>query len=273
MLENRVYRGDTAPIDVSLFDEDGISPIPVTDVSWQIRKPDGTVVSGGPSPIEVSETTISFSDTDDPGVYTGQITFTLPDTTKRSSIVSFEVVDPLETTNQSSTPIDGAVDFAWMKLEDMFDSQLGGPYLRDVTKNGFDREKLKRFLPSALYYVNNYYQPATGYDDTTFPFDQHTPLLAQALLVEGIRHLMRSYVEQPSPAGPGQPSWFDRRNYLDRWKIVLQDELNTLNMWLDLFKRDQMGFGDTSILVGGYASYTNRVPRYMRGRYPYIYRW
>jgi len=272
-MKDRIYKGDTAPIDAFLYDEDGVNTIEVTDVSWQIRNPLGVIIEGGPINLEKAEAEIQFSDTSIAGTYTGQITFTLPDGSLRSTIINFEVVDPLETTNQSDNPLDNAVDFAWMKLEDLFDSQLGGPYLRDVTKSGFDREKLKRFTPAALYYINNFYQPATGYDDTNFPFDAHTPLLSQALLVEGIRHLMRSYVEQPSPAGPGQPSWFDRRNYLDRWKAVYDEENNILNMWLDLFKRDQMGFGDTSMLVGGYASAANRVPRYMRGRYPYIFRY
>lgn len=272
-MKNRIYKGDTAIIEANLFDEDGINTIPTQNVSWQVRKPDGAVITGGPNVIDESMAAIPYTDTTQAGSYAAQVTFTLIDGSRRSTIMNFEVVDPLETTNQSLTPIDGVIDFAWMKFEDLFDSELGGPYLRDRTKNSFDREKLKRFLPTALYYINNYYQPATGYDDTTFPFAQHSPLLAQALVVEGIKHLMRSYVEQPSPGGPGTPSYFDRRNYLDRWKIILDSEEQTLNMWLDLFKRDQMGFGDTSTLVGGYASYTSRIPRYMRGKFPYVYHW
>ena len=159
-----------------------------------------------------------------------------------------------------------------MKLEDLWDSDLGGPHLRDATKAIFDREKIRRLLPDALYNINNVYQPATGFDETTFPYQNHRPLLAQALLVESIGHLMRAYVEQPLPAG-ANVSYFDRRDYLQRWQMILQMELDKLNRWLDLFKRDLMGLGYSAMLVGGYASYPSRVPRYMRGRYPYIVRY
>lgn len=273
-MRDRVYRGDTAIIEANLYDEDGVSHVPVTSVSWQVRKPDGSVAEGGPTNLSDSSAAITFSDTSTPGQYTTQITFTLVDNSLRSTVASFEVVDPLATSveNDSSSPIDKTIDFAWMKLEDLFDSELGGPYLRDQTLANFDRTKLGRLLPSALYNINNYYQPSTGYDTTTFPFDHHMPLLAQGLLVEGIRHLIRSYVEQPLPSGPGTPSYFNRRDYLNRWQTVLQSEEQQLNMWLDLFKRGEMNFGDTALLVGGYASYPSRIPRYMRGRYPYVYR-
>jgi hypothetical protein len=60
---------------------------------------------------------------------------------------------------------------------------------------------------------------------------------------------------------------------MNRWQSVLQQEEKKLFMWLDLFKRDQMGLGQSSMLVGGYASYAARYPRYMRGRFPYyLYR-
>lgn len=272
---DRVYKGDTAIIEANLFDEDGVSPIPVQSASWQVRKPDGNIATGGPTVIEDSEISIAFADTVLPGSYSTQVTFLLPDSSKRSTVLSFEVVDPLESTNigTSDTPEEKVIDRAWMKLEDLFDSELGGPHLRDRTLQNFDREKMKRLVPDALYNINNYYQPSTGFDEATFPYDAHSPLLAQGILVESIYHLMRSYVEQPTPVGAGTPTYFDRRDYLNRWQMILTGEEKRLDMWLDLFKRDQMGFGSSSLLVGGYASYGNRVPRYMRGKYPYTYRW
>lgn len=274
-VRDRVYKGDTAIIEANLYDEDGVSLIPVQNVAWQVRKPDGTLVSGGPTVITTSDASIAFNDTVLPGAYATQVTFTLPDSSKRSTILSFEVVDPLENTSPqvSDTPVEKVVDRAWMKLEDLFDSDMGGPHLRDRTLQNFDREKMKRLIPDALYNINNFYTPATGFDDVTFPYDSHAPLLSQGILVEAIYHLMRSYVEQPTPVGPGSPSYFDRRDYLNRWQTILVGEEKRLDMWLDLFKKEQMGFGSSSLLVGGYASYGNRVPRYMRGKYPYTYRW
>jgi len=272
-VRDRIYKGDTAVIEANLFDEDGVSTLPVQTVSWQVRKPDGTIVTGGPQALDRSEASIAYTDTTLPGAYASQVTFTLTDGSLRSTVLSFEVVDPLETTSQSDNNVDAVVDRAWMKLEDLFDSELGGPHLRDRTMQNFDRSKMLRLLPDALYNINNYYTPATGFDETTFPYDSDMPLLAQGILVESIYHLMRSYVEQPQPVGSGTPTYFDRRDYLNRWQLILQGEEKRLDMWLDLFKKNQMGFGSSSLLVGGYASYPTRYPRYMRGKYPYVYRW
>lgn len=273
-MQERVYRGDTAIIEANLLGEDSAQPLAATSVRYSIKKPDGSIVNN-PATINVDETDISiaFNETDLVGQYLSQITFTLEDGTSRSTILSFEVIDPLESTFDSDNPIDKTVDRAWMKLEDLFDSEIGGPHLRDRTMASFNRDKMARLLPDALYNINNFYQPASGYDETTFPYDQHSPLLAQALLVETIYHLIRSYAEQPQPAGAGTPTYFDRRDYVNRWQAILQTEETRLNAWMDLFKRGDMGFGTTSILVGGYASYSNRYPRYMRGRYPYVYRY
>ena len=276
-MQDRVYKGDTALVEASLYDDDGTSPLPATWVDYSIKKPDGDVFTVSAMPVDSTLVSIAFGDTFLPGQYLAQITFTLddPDLTRRSTVLSFEVVDPLESTfdDPTATDVEHTVDRAWMKLEDLFDSELGGPWLRDKTMATFSRDKMMKFLPDALYNINYYYQPQTAYTEIDFPYSTEMPLLAQGLLIESIRHLMRSYVEQPQPLGAGTPTYFDRRDYLQRWQQILQIEEDRFNMWLDLFKRGLMGFGHTSILVGGYASYTSRYPRYMRGRYPYVYRW
>jgi hypothetical protein len=272
-MAQRIYVNDTALIDVDIVGDDGVNHLTASTVEYTFKKPDGTTITGGPQAVSESEATVVIADTDLPGLYTGQITFVLADSSRRSVVSQFEVIDPLQTTEDATTPLESVIDRAWMKLEDLFDSDLGGPWLRDRTLSIFDREKLARLLPDALYNINNSYQPALGYDDNNFPFTQHSPLLSQALLVESIYHLMRSYVEQPAPLGGGNITYFDRRDYLSRWQSILQGEEDKLNKWLDLFKRDQMGFGSGAILVGGYASFAARYPRYIRGRYPYNIRW
>jgi hypothetical protein len=272
-MAERIYINDTALVDADIVGEDGVNPLTASTVEWTFKKPDGTAITGGPQTVTESVASIVITDTDLPGLYTGQITFVLSDSSRRSVISTFQVIDPLQTTEDSTTPLEAAIDRAWMKLEDLFDSDLGGPWLRDRTLSTFDREKMFRLLPDALYNINNSYQPALGYDDTSFPFNQHSPLLSQALLVESIYHLMRSYVEQPNPLGGGNITYFDRRDYLNRWQSILQGEEEKLNKWLDLFKRDQMGFGSSSVLVGGYASFAQRYPRFIRGRFPYNIRW
>lgn len=270
-MADRVYKNDSAILEANLFDEDGVSPLPATSVSWQVKKPDGTLASGGPTPVGVAEADINFTDTSDPGLYLAQITFTLTDGAKRSTMFSFEVIDPLESSSEGTTNLEKALDMSWMLFEDLFDSELGGPFLRDRTMAQFNRNKMDRLAPRAFYRIGNTFQPASSYDETNFPFAGHTPLFTQAMLVETINHLMRSYVEQPSQPNANIP-YFDRRDYLNRWKLILDGEEKLLIDWLDLFKRDQLGF-QSSLLVGGYSTNSIRYPRYMRGRVPYVYRW
>lgn len=274
-MADKVFKNDTAIIEANILDEDGVNPLPASSVDWIVRKPDGTDIPGGPATVSKTEANILVNDTVSTGLYAAQVTFTLQDGSRKSTVVNYEVIDPLQITSDTDSVIgvEAAVDRAWMKLEDLFDSEFGGPHVRDRTMAQFSRDKIKRFVPDALYGINNTYQPATGYTETDFPYLQHTPLLSQALLVESIFHLIRVYTEQPAPIG-GNVTYFDRRDYLNRWQSVLTLEEQKLVGWLDLFKRDQLGYSSTSTLLGGYAGTYAQPPRFMRGRYPYIgYRW
>jgi hypothetical protein len=272
-MADKVFKGDSAILEANILSQDGVNPLSATQVSWVVRKPDGTTITGGPTNVPATQANVVVNDTSQTGTYASQITFTLNDGNKKSTVVNFEVFDPLEQADVSTTGSDAAVHRAWMKLEDLFDSQFGGPHVRDRTEAQFSPQKISLLLPDALYGINQTYQPTTNYDATTFPWDQHTPLAAQALLVESIYHLIRSYTEQPAPVGTGV-TYFDRRDYLARWQSVLTLEETKLTTWLDLFKRDQLGYSSTATLLGGYAGTYARPPRYMRGRFPYIgYRW
>lgn len=213
-----------------------------------------------------------------PGLYTAVANFTLANGIIVSVPESVEIIDPLaENSPEGLTTADLIIDHAWMKLEDLFDSEdsesgLGGPWLRDKTFKVFNRDKLARFLPDALYLINNEFQPVTDFDEVNWPV-AHVPLASQALMLEGIYHLIRSYVEQPMPAG-GQIAYFDRRDYMARWQSVLQSENDKLMKLMDVFKLQYTGFGSTSILVGGYATPITRLSRFWRTRYPrYIGPW
>jgi len=131
---------------------------------------------------------------------------------------------------------------------------------------------MAKLLPDALYTIGATFTPVIEYTEDNFPFDHHSPLAGQSLLVESIRHLMRSYVEQPVPVG-SNVTYFDRRDYLNRWQSILQMEVDKLTAWIDIFKQSQFAFGSTAMLVGGYNSPAYRIPRYMRGRYPYQIRY
>lgn len=239
----------------SVFEWDGIV--------WNEIPPTGSsTLTGNTASLSVPGAVINET-----GLYKGRARFTLDDSSVRSTPLSFESIDPFD--DIGITDIDNVIDRAWMKLEDCFDSELGGPHLRDRTLAIFDKEKMSLLLPDALFNINNEFTPITSYTEENFPYNPSGPLLTQALLVETIYHLMRSYAEQPLPVGAGQISYFDRRDYLQRWQTILQMEETKYLRWLALFKNELMGFGSGALLVGGYATYA-RMPRFMRARYPRV---
>lgn len=193
-------------------------------------------------------------------------------TAERTLTSQTQVYDPLILNQPANTVPTRIVDHAWMKLEDLFDSELGGPWLTDESIKSFNKDKLALLLPDAIYLINNEYQPITTFTEENWPED-HIPLASQALMVEGIYHLIRSYVEQPLPSG-GTLNWYDRRDYITRWQSVLQKEEQKLMNLADKFKLQFTGFGATSMIVGGYATPITRLSRFWRTRYPrYIGPW
>lgn len=307
-MADRIYTNDSAVIETDLTDDETGEPVTISSVRFEINDPNGvplyvstlpttpvagqlvvlnnaidtfdqndilqwdgtqwTTVGTATDPVIADDNATVYVVpsliTGTPGLYQGRAQFTTPDGLVKSTRITFEVVDPMET---PSTTIEGrVVDHAWLKLEDLFDSELGGPWLRDKTVKSFDKQKLAALLPDALYTINNEYQPTTTFDSTNWP-EAHIPLAAQGLLVEGIYHLIRAYVEQPLPSGSPM-SWFDRRDYLQRWQSVLQTEEQKLFRLLDVFKIQYTGFGSTSILIGGYSSPITRLSKAWRTRYP-----
>jgi hypothetical protein len=306
-MADRIYLNDSAVIETDLTDDETGEPILVDSVSYQFNDPNGiplfvrtlpltpfigqlvvlTGADGGfvandvvewngaqwnkvdtaPAPIlEENNSVFVFPAilTNDVGLYQGRAQFTTQDGLVKSTRVAFEVLDPMETL--SPTVVGRIIDHAWLKLEDLFDSELGGPWMRDKTLNSFNKDKLAALLPDALYTINNEYQPTTTFDETNWP-EAHIPLAAQGLLVEAIYHMIRTYVEQPLPSG-GEMSWFDRRDYMQRWQSVLTVEEQKLFRLLDVFKIQFTGFGSTSILIGGYSSPITRLSKAWRTRYP-----
>lgn len=201
------------------------------------------------------------------GTYRARAKFILADGSQRSQFVNFEVVDPLEI---STTDIDKTIDLTWMMLEDCFDSDLGGPYLRDVTLANFDKKKLALLTDNALMAIN-LKPPAQDFTVDSFPYTQGRALLAKSLLIEAIKHLMRSYVEQPNVVGAGQISYFDRRDYRDRWQAMYQIEMEEFKHWLALWKRGFWNFGSGSLLIDLKSGRRQMYPQLDRARGRYWY--
>jgi hypothetical protein len=170
------------------------------------------------------------------------------------------------------------VEQGWNRFEDLFDSPLGGPNLQVYAQSHFNRARIAQLLRFAVGRLNTAAQPYQTYTldgdgGATFPIATWGALLEQALYCEILKHLRRSYVEQPLLQG-GEVTRHDRRDYMDRWSQVLSDEQQQLKEQLDVFKIRAMGLGRPAVLVSGGAY--GRAPsgiQYMgtRGR-PRFYR-
>jgi hypothetical protein len=267
----RIFTGDTATLNAYIFEEDDETPVPLTDiagVNFTVRKPGdppnspsinqpGTIPEDG-----LGQYIVQSVDTDVAGEYLSRAQFTLTDGTVRSVIVDFDVIDPFE--EVGSSPGDSAVDSAWRMLEDLFDSELGGPWLRDMTKARFDKSKMRLLIPQVLLEIN-YVQPQSGYTEITFPYTANdgTALFAQGLLVATIRHLMRSYTEQPdvmnSPVG-----FLDRKRYTQAWKFIYDIEEAKFQKWLWGWKLYTFRSSNAALLVGTKAG--RLLPAPLRSR-------
>jgi hypothetical protein len=309
---NPVYMHDSAPLEASIFDEDGVTPITPTSASWAITRPDGkpllvtalpayipivgeriitnatvgavpafhTLEWNGSAWIDLGSPLASQTLTNNTtaylvptygtymeGTYKARAMFILSDGSQRSQFLEFEVVDPLAT---STTDFDKMLDLTWLLFEDCFDSDLGGPYLKDVTLANFDRKKVAALAPLALLTIN-VKPPVQNFTVDNFPYTDSMALFAKALEIEVFKHLMRSYVEQPAVQGASSISYFDRRDYLQRWQTLYQIEAEEFKHWLALWKRGFYNFGSGSLLIDMKSGRRQMYPQLDRARGRYWY--
>lgn len=252
---NTINAGDTAEVYAYVYDlrDQKIPATDLTAVEFTIEYPDKTRLTDAGAITGDSTGYIQFDDTEQIGEYKGVGTFTLGTGAIRSVRADFEVIDPFNPPELDNEDVVGLQ--VWSKLEDCFDSEEGGPWLQDVTMATFKKEKMKNFISTALFLINEK-NPPTDLVLGTFIVDgtlqASSPLLVQGTLVEVIRHLMRSYVEQPTPTG-GQIVYEDRRDYLQRWQTLLQAEEQRLDALTALYKRQFLGLGHSKVLVSSKA--------------------
>ena len=157
----------------------------------------------------------------------------------------------------------------WSRFRDLIDSTDGGPNLTTYYQAHWSRGRVAQMMKIAVMKINTSAQPWANYtlDGSTgpeFPILLWGGLLSSYSYVEMIKHLIRSYNEQPALAGGAGVTRLDRRDYTDRWRETLQDEQAELKSMLDVFKIRHMGLGNPKVLVSG-GTYGRYAPTRIAG--------
>lgn len=260
--------GDTAELEATLYDNENqpFEADELISVKFTIQAPDGTRTEKTGEINDEGLGILNFNDTDQLGHYPVVATFRTENGLK-STRCDFETIDPFNEKEPSPSWV--IANDAWEKFEDCFDGEEEGPWLRDMTLKVFNKRKMENFIDDALMDINLQHPP-TNLQLNTFVGTEPTvhllegaPLLTQGLVIQLIKHLMRSYVEQPNPTS-GMISWHDRRDYLQRWKLVLEQEEKQYERMRALWKRQFMGLGSVVTLVSSKAG--RLLPAPMRTR-------
>jgi hypothetical protein len=98
------------------------------------------------------------------------------------------------------------------------------------------------------YFTTPIPNPDPNLPANTYQPDPDRIVLVQATLLAVIKHLMRSYVEQPQPQG-ANIVWQDRREYLQRWQSIYQIEDAAFKEMVLLWKRQFYNFGQGALSV------------------------
>lgn len=201
----------------------------------------------------VYRVTMSSVETATAGLYKLSFVYTLGGVPQVYS-VDVEIPDATAPVYEAlSDGMKNVVASVWMRFEDLFDSDIGGPHLRMYAQAKFGRERVAQLMRVAIERLNTVAQPHQSFDlyaPSEFPYSQWGGLLAHATYIEVIKHLMRSYVEQPSAENVSSAR-LDRRDYLQRWEQVLQLETADLKAELDIFKMSAMSLSSPAIQVAG----------------------
>lgn len=225
------------------------------------------------------ETTLSSAETASPGIYKVTWSYAI-DGAQQSFVSLVEVGESSPAYDRLDDGMKAVVESAWMRFADLFDSPVGGPHLQVYFQSRFGRGRMAQLLGIALGRLNTVAQPHMTYslegppNGKQFPLGQWGALLDQALYIEAIKHLIRSYTEQPMPMGVNVAR-LDRRDYMDRWRSILDLEREDFDSQMDVFKMAHMGLGRPRVLVSGgvYGSYgPTRLPHSAAARPRYYAR-
>lgn len=166
-----------------------------------------------------------------------------------------QIRDQMPTYDGFSDAEKGSVQLIVNLFADSYDSTTGGPHLIEEFQTKFTNERIAQLLNWSVQKFNMTKQPITTYvlssPGTAGNFPPNwNGLLVMGGYVEVLKHLVRSYVEQPDIRN-ADVAYLDRRDYQSRWKAVLDDEKEQYDEMVTLTKRKLMGLGSTSMLVSG----------------------
>lgn len=202
------------------------------------------------------EVLLGSEDTGTPGLYTLQWLYQL-DAVDQEYRTYAEVGQSTPDYDMLAPGLKQVVDSVWIRIADLYDHPTGGPHLQTYFQTHFGRGRIAQLMRIALGKLNTVAQPHMTYtlDDgqggATFPVANWGPLLESGTWIEVIKHLRRSYVEQPNFMGSGAVSRLDRRDYMQRWGEILGEEEETFKSQMETFKIAHMGFGRPKVLVSG----------------------
>lgn len=136
---------------------------------------------------------------------------------------------------------------------DLFDSTTGGPWLQENFQTHFDYDRLAFLMRIATMKFNVLGYPVTQFGvsvtDKAIP-DNYNDLILWGTKLEAMRHLITSYTEIPDFRNIAT-TYTDRRDYMQRWQAVLQEEKPDYEKAVKMSKRSLLSLGRGSILVAG----------------------
>lgn len=255
-----ISQGDSAELRAYIYSEDNL-PVEadeIASVSFAVQNSKGERTTYPGTIEEDGSGFYRYLDTEEMGRYVWVARFTLVSGQIQSYRGQFIVVDPFQQT--ASDDYQAVAEAVWARLEDCFDSQEGGPWLRDMSLRMFDKNKIPQFVNDGMLLINmtgtitefplKYFFPREEGQPISLDYTENMDsfIIVQATLLSTIRHLMRSYVEQPDLVGANAVRE-TRRDYLQRWQLIYEIEKEAFEKALGLWKRQFLTFGHTKMLV------------------------
>lgn len=200
------------------------------------------------------EVSLTAQDTDQIGDYYGVWAYQMGGTDE-TYIVYTVVGESNPAYDQLPDTFKEVVDNVWIRFADLFDSPSGGAHLTTYYQAHWSRGRMAQLMGMGLRRLNIISQPnqtftIDGNGGAVFPVTQWGGLLELATYIEALKHLQRSYLEQPGFVG-GSVTRLDRTDYWQRWGSLLKDAEDEFKSAQDTYKLNFMFLGTPQVLVSG----------------------